>query len=70
MPCVSVHMAGESTCDETGSVTHGYVESGYELTPSNVAWENEGVYGRCWELQNGEAGTMSVRGRLCNCLTF
>ena len=46
------------------------VEPEKELTPSNVDCDEEGVYGRCWEVQDGDAGTMSVRGRLCHCLPF
>ena len=51
-------------------MTHGGVECGKELTPDIVACEGEGGSGRCWEVQEGEAGTISVRGRLCHCLVY
>ena len=72
LPNVREHMAGESLCfrgEVVETVTHGGgVECGKELTPDIVACEGEGGSGRCWEVQEGEAGTISVRGRSCNCL--
>ena len=55
-------MAGESTCwgcAEVGNVTPNGVEPMMEVTPS---CGEEGVQGRCWEVQDGEAGAISVRG--------
>ena len=74
LPNVREHMAGESLCfrgEVVETVTHGGgVERGKGLTPEIVACEGEGGSGRCWEVQEGEAGTISVRGRSCNCLVY
>ena len=52
------------------NVTHSGVECGKELTPDIFTCEGEGGSGRCWEVQEGETSTFSVRGRLCNCLVY
>ena len=74
LPNVREHMAGESLCfrgEVVETVTHGGgVECGKELTPDIVACEGEGGSGRCWEVQEGEARTISVRARLCHCLVY
>ena len=46
------------------------VETTSEATPSFGTCGDEGVCGRCWEVQDGDAGTISVRGRLSNRVTF
>ena len=70
LPNVSEHMAGESICGRGKNVTHNGGECMKELTPDIVACEGEGGHGRCWEVQEGDAGTFSVRGRLCNCVQY
>ena len=73
LPNVSEHMAGESMCgrgEVIGTMTHSGGECEKELTPGIVAGEAEVGCGRCWEVQEGEAGTFSVRGRLCNCVEY
>ena len=74
-PLISVneHGAGESTCcgcSEVGNVSPNGVETVGEITPSfGTCGDVEGC-GRCWEVQDGDTGTMSVRGRLSSCVTF
>ena len=68
------HMADESMCDSSdvmGNMTHSSGEcEKKKLTPGMVAGEDEGQWGRCWEEQEGEAGSFSVRGRLRNCVEY
>ena len=59
LPNVSEHMAGESICGRGKNVTHNGGECMKELTPDIVACEGEGGHGRCWEVQEGDAGTCS-----------
>ena len=65
--------AGESTCcecEEVGNVKPNGVETVEELTPSFGTCGDVEVCGRCWEVQNGDTSTMSVRGRLSSCATL
>ena len=63
-------MAGESICGRGKNVKHSGGECTKELTPDIVAGEGEGGHGRCWEVQEGDAGAFSVRGRLGNCVQY
>ena len=63
-------MAGESICERGKNVAQSGGECTKELTPEIVACEGEGGHGRCWEVQEGDAGAFSVRGRLGNCVQY
>ena len=65
----SGHVAGESTwCRSADIGTPNCVAHVGEVTPSIG---EEGVYGRCWEVQDGDTlNTMFIRGHMCSCLAF
>ena len=64
---VSEHVIGESKCcgcAVVGNVTPNGVETVREVTPSFGTCgdgPDGGVCGRCWEVQDGDTGTISVR---------
>ena len=66
-------ISDESTCcgcSEVGNVSPNGVETVGEVTSSfGTCGDVEGC-GRCWEVQDGDTGTVSVRGRLSSCVTF
>ena len=41
--------------------------SGHPTLGHLIVWHIWG-HGRCWEVQDGDPDTMSIRGRLCSCL--